>query len=77
MENKEVLKFTWKQGIKEVRPAHPMIENWLFTEDTEDEAMLAHQMSVVAEKSGMTSNDLIHIFPAVLRMLKNGTKWSQ
>lgn len=75
MEN--VLNFKWKKGVKEVFPTHPMVQNWLFTETTEAEAMLAHQMAVVAEKSGMTANDLQHIFPAVLRMLKNDSAWSK
>ncbi len=75
MEN--VLDFKWRDGVKEVFPAHPMVKNWLFTEDTEDEALLAHCMAVVAEKSGMTANDLHHIFPAVLRMLKNDSEWSK
>ena len=75
MEN-EVLKFKWVKGEKLVFPAHPMVNNWLFTEYTESEAMLAHQMAVVAEKSGMTTNDLQHLFPAVLRMLKNKSRWS-
>lgn len=71
-----VLKFKWKKGVKEVYPAHPMVQNWLFTQETEDEAILANQMAVLAEKTGMTANDLQHIFPAVLRMLKNQSNWS-
>jgi len=79
MENNQTsnLNYRWKKGVKEVFPAHRMVQNWLFTEDTEAEAMLAHQMAVVAEKSGMTANDLQHIFPAVLRMLKNDSDWSK
>lgn len=73
----DVLVFKWKKGVKEVFPSHPMVKNWLFTEGTEDEALLAHQMAVVAEKNGMNANDLQHIFPAVLRMLKNNSEWSK
>jgi hypothetical protein len=54
-----------------------MVQNWLFTEDNEDEAMLANQMAVVAEKNGLTVNDLQHLFPAVLRMLKSNSRWSK
>lgn len=54
-----------------------MVKNWLFTEDTEEEANLANAMAIVAEKSGMTVNALQHIFPAVLRMLKNDSDWSK
>ena len=77
MENKDVLKFKWENGEKQVFPAHQMVQNWRFTEQTEDEAALAHYMATVAEKSGMTANDLLHIFPAVLRMLKNDSAWSK
>lgn len=77
MEKQEVLKFTWKKGVKEVFPVHSMVQNWLFTEDTEVEAMLAHQMAVVAEKNGLTANDLQYLFPTVLRMLKDSSVWSK
>ena len=73
----DVLTFKWRKGEKEVFPAHDMVKNWLFTEDTEDEAALAHYMAKVAEKSGMTANDLQHLFPVVLRMLKSESKWSK
>lgn len=39
MENSQVLNFKWNKGVKEVKPAHQMVQNWLFTEDTEDEAI--------------------------------------
>lgn len=77
MDEHQVLNYKWKKGVKEVFPAHDMVKNWLFTEDTEEEANLANAMAIVAEKSGMTVNDLQHIFPAVLRMLKNDTAWSK
>ena len=77
MENNRILNFKWRDGKKEVFPAHEMVQNWLFTEETEDEAALAHQMAVIAEKSGMNSNHLQYIFPAVLRMLKNDSVWSK
>jgi hypothetical protein len=72
-----ILNFKWRKGVKEVFPTHPMVQNWLFTEDNEDEAMLANQMAVVAEKNGLTLNDLQHLFPAVLRMLKSNSRWSK
>ena len=73
-----VLNYKYKKdSTYDVFPSHPMVEHWCFTQQTEDEALLAHQMAVVAEKSGMTANDLQHIFPAVLRMLKNKSEWSK
>ena len=65
------------KGRKEIFPAHDRIKHWLFTEETEDEALLANYMARIAEKSGMNVNDLRHIFPAVLRMLKNNSEWSK
>lgn len=76
IKDQQVLNFKWDKGVKKVFPAHQMISNWLFGENTEEEAALAHYMAVVAEKSGMGQNDLQHLFPAVLRMLKNDTVWS-
>lgn len=77
MENQEILKFTWKKGIKEVKPVHRIVQNWMFTEETEEQACLAHYMAVVAEKNGLPANDLQHLFPAVLRMLKDNSNWSK
>lgn len=71
------LTYKYRKGVVEVFPPHPMVANWLFDENTKEEAMLANYMAVVAERSGMTVNDLQHLFPAVLRMLKNETVWSK
>lgn len=73
----EVLVFKWERGEKQVFPAHPLVKNWMFTKETEAEAALAHHMAVVAEKSGISATTLHHIFPAVLRMLKNDSEWSK
>ena len=77
MDENQVLNYKWHKGVKEVFPANEMVKNWLFTEDTEKEATLANAMAIVAAKGGLTANDLQHIFPAVLRMLKNDTVWSK
>jgi hypothetical protein len=77
MEEHQVLNYKWHTGVMEVFPTHNMVKHWLFTGDTEEEANLANAMAIVAEKSGMTVNDLQHIFPAVLRMLKNNSQWSK
>ena len=72
-----ILNFKYEKGVKRVFPAHNSVKNWLFTEDTEDEATLAHYMAVVGEKNGITANDMQHLFPAVLRMLKNESVWAR
>lgn len=73
----DVLKFKYNKGKQEVYPANKMVKNWMFTEDEHDEATLANSLAIVAEKNGMSQNDLMHLFPAILRMLKSDIKWSE
>lgn len=73
----DILKFEYKKGVAKVFPTNKLVSNWLFDEDTEEEALLAHYIGVVAEKNGLTQNDLIHLYPAILRMLKSNINWSK
>lgn len=75
MEN--VLKFEYDKGVQQVYPAHSMVKNWLFTENEHAEATLANAIAVVAEKNGMSVNDLQHLFSAILRILKSDINWSK
>lgn len=77
MEEPLLLNIKYRKGVKEVFPAHPLVSNWLFSDGEEEEAILAHQMAVVGEKHGMSSNDLMHLFPYVLRMLKSESRWAK
>lgn len=55
---------------------HKMIKHWGFS--NYDEMNLAEAMATIAEKNGVSVNDLQHLFPAVLRMLKdNNSDWSK
>jgi hypothetical protein len=72
-----ILNFHYDKGVQEVKPAHTAISSWVFTEDEHAEAILAQAMAVVAEKNGVGVNDLAHLFPAVLRMLKSEIDWSK
>ena len=74
---KDVLRFEYEKDVLNVYPANWMVKNWLFQEDEKNEATLAHAMAVVAENNGMSSNDLQHLFPAVLRMLKSDIDWAK
>ena len=76
---KDILKFKYDNegNHQQVFPAHPMVKNWLFTEDEHAEATLAHSIAEVAEKNGVSKNDLQHLFPAILRMLKSDIQWSK
>lgn len=73
----DVLRFEYDQWAQVVYPKNWMVKNWLFQEDEIHEATLAHAMASVAEKNGMSSNDLQHLFPAVLRMLKSDIDWAK
>lgn len=72
-----ILNFKYNKGVRTVYPAHPMVSNWQFSDTEEEEAYLAHYMAVVAEKNGMTINDVMHVFPPILRILKSDIPWSK
>ena len=75
-DNEQILNFTYKKGVQSVFPAHPFVSNWLFTVEELSEAQLAHHIAKVAEKNGLSNNDMMHIFPLVLRMLRSDIRWS-
>ncbi len=53
------LNLKWRSSIKRAFRVLPMVlQHWMFTEDTEAKAMLAHQMAIVTEKNDMNINDL-------------------
>lgn len=64
------------KGQIEIFPSHQFVNNWLFQEDEKDEASLAHYVAKVAEKNGMSANDIHHIYPAILRMLRSNIEWA-
>lgn len=75
--NEEMLRFEYEKGEQKVFPAHWMNNSWLFKEDEKDEASLAFFIAKVAEKNGMSANDIHHMFPYILRMLKSDIDWSK
>ena len=75
MEN--ILKFKYDKGKQEVFPENNLVKNWLFDENEHDEAALAHFMGKIGEKNGLNANDMSHLFPYVLRMLKSEIPWSK
>lgn len=72
----EILRFKYEKGVQKVFPAHPMVKSWLFTEDEHAEATLANSLAIVAEKNGLSANDLHHLFPYILRMLRSDIPWA-
>lgn len=73
----DILKFKYDKGVQSVFPTHKMVSNWLFTENEHDEATLAQAIAVIAEKNEVSANNLQHLFPAILRMLKSDIPWSK
>ncbi|MFT6125750.1 MAG: hypothetical protein ACJAVA_000191 [Flavobacteriaceae bacterium] len=73
----DILRFKYEKGVKQVFPANELVKNWLFKEGEEDEAILANSLAKVAEKNSLSANDLHHLFPYVLRMLKSEINWSK
>lgn len=75
---KDTIKFYHSKGdIEGVMPCSELVKNWIFPPQEVDEATLANAMAEIAKKNGMDTNDLQYLFPAVLRMLKSKTSWSQ
>lgn len=68
--------YKYNNGVKEVYPQHPYVNNWIFREDSEDEAHLALYVARVAEKNGMSINEVMNVFPFILRMLKSKNIWA-
>lgn len=66
----------YNKGEKELYPDNHLVRNWRFEGDQESEALLCHYMAEVAEKNGISVNDLHHLFPAVLRMLCSDIEWA-
>jgi hypothetical protein len=72
----EILRFEYHKGSREIFPCHPFVRSWLFVDGEEDEATLAYSLAVVAEKNGLDVNNLYHLFPAILRMLRSDIAWA-
>jgi len=64
-------------GKQRFYPANKMARNWQFQEGEEDLAKLCNAMADILDANGMNANDLMNIFPLVLRMLKVNSQWSK
>lgn len=72
-----IQKFYRSGRIEKISPIHDMVKNWGFLENEVEEAELADAMAKVAEKNNLSNNDLHHLFPAILRMLKSNCSWTK
>lgn len=59
-----------------ITPKHHFVGNWQFDAEEEDEAILADTVARIAEKNGLSNNNVSCIFPLILRMLKSKSAWS-
>jgi hypothetical protein len=73
----QILNYKYSKGEKTIFPANPLVENWSFREEQEDEATLCNAIAKVAEKNGFSPTDMHHLFPAILRMLRSKIEWAQ
>lgn len=51
--------------------------NWQFPLEEEAEADLVNAIAAVAKKNGLSNNDMPHVFPYILRMLKSNSIWAK
>ena len=67
--------------MKEIRElttntVHRFVASWGFEDDEHQEALLANAIAEVADKNGITANELHHIYPVILRMLRSDIYWA-
>mgnify|MGYP003537435615 CR=1 FL=1 len=60
-----------------IYPLHPMVNMYEFNDDQEEEANLADAIAHVAVKNGLSNNDTMHLFPVIMRILKDKSAWGQ
>lgn len=73
----DIIHFKYNKGERTIFPAHRMADDFMFDTDEEHEAAMVHFMAKICDKNGMTKNDLMHVIPFVLRMLKSKSKWAE
>ena len=54
-----------------------LVYNWCFPLTEEAEAELVDSISTVAKKNGLSNDDMHHIYPMILRMLKSKSVWAE
>ncbi len=78
--------FSHRKGKGFHTPIHDFVNNWAFPCNPADEkdeeyagseSHLADAIARVAELNGLSNNDVMHIFPLVLRMLKSKSDWAK
>ena len=65
---------------KKCYPKHENVNNWEFDPTISEEvcqANLANALACLGQFTGVDENQLSHLFPAILRMMKAKGKWSK
>lgn len=78
MENsKTTLKRVKRSGEIAIRnfPLHSMVSHFEFEENQIEEAHLCDAIAHVAVKNGLSNNDVMHLFPVIMRILKDKSAW--
>lgn len=60
-----------------LKPINKLVRNMYLNEGDEAEANLLSAIGEVAEKNGVSVNEINHLFPAILRMLKSDCSWAK
>jgi len=63
--------------MKNSNNVHSFVKALHFENDEQDEKTLADAIARVAEKNGMSANDVAYVFPYILRMLKSDIDWAK
>ena len=61
-------------------PKHENVKNWQFEADSSEEvcqANLANALASLAQFTGVSMNELQHIFPLILRIMKSKGQWAK
>lgn len=91
MEFKHNTTFSFSKDEITINPMHRMVKNFAFIvkknknkdderieiEQQNNDANLADAIARVAEQNGLSANDVMYIFPLVLRMLKSDSQWAK
>lgn len=76
MEDKQIIRYEYTKGKKRISPCNRLVDNWVFNENEEKIAILAHHIAEVAQENGLDANDMHHLVPCILRILKCKTEWA-
>jgi hypothetical protein len=77
MEIKLNTRTEYDKGVAFIHPSHKAVQHWRFEANQAHEAHFADAVMRLAGNNGMSVNDVQHLFPAMLRMLKSNIQWSK